>query len=45
MEWDIAAGHAILVAAGGSLTDLDGNSIQYGKTGFESPYFVATGAG
>ena len=44
MEWDIAAGHAILVAAGGKLTDLAGNSIQYGKTGFESPHFVATGA-
>ena len=44
MEWDIAAGHAILVAAGGKLTDLAGNSIQYGKTGFERPYFVATGA-
>ena len=26
-EWDIAAGHAILKHAGGSITDFDGNEI------------------
>ena len=30
-EWDIAAGHAILIHSGGSVTDFDGNEILYGK--------------
>jgi len=30
-EWDIAAGHAILEASGGTITDFDGNEIFYGK--------------
>jgi len=30
-EWDIAAGHAILKHAGGSITDFEGNEILYGK--------------
>ena len=30
-EWDIAAGHAILEHAGGTVTDFDGNEILYGK--------------
>lgn len=41
MEWDIAAGHAVLSAAGGKLTDLHGNLLRYGKPGFENPHFVA----
>jgi 3'(2'), 5'-bisphosphate nucleotidase len=44
MEWDIAAGHAVLAAAGGSLTDLAGAPLRYGKPGFENPAFVARGA-
>ena len=43
MEWDTAAGHAVLRAAGGSVTDLDGNPLTYGKPGFENPHFVAKG--
>jgi len=43
MEWDIAAGHAVLVAAGGSVTDLAGAPLRYGKPGFENPAFVARG--
>jgi 3'(2'), 5'-bisphosphate nucleotidase len=43
MEWDIAAGHAILAAAGGSLTTLDGRPLRYGKPGFTNPHFVACG--
>lgn len=43
MEWDIAAGHAILAAAGGSLTTLDGQPLRYGKPGFANPHFVACG--
>ena len=44
MEWDIAAGHAVLAAAGGSVTDLAGQPLRYGKPGLENPHFVASGA-
>lgn len=43
MEWDIAAGHAVLLAAGGSVNDLQGAPLRYGKPGFENPHFVAAG--
>ncbi len=43
MEWDIAAGHAVLAAAGGSVRALDGTPLRYGKPGFENPHFVAQG--
>jgi 3'(2'), 5'-bisphosphate nucleotidase len=43
MEWDTAAGHALLRAAGGEVLDLQGQPLRYGKTGFESPHFVARG--
>ncbi len=43
MEWDIAAGHAVLAAAGGGVRTLDGQPLAYGKPGFENPSFVATG--
>ncbi|MBI1398392.1 MAG: 3'(2'),5'-bisphosphate nucleotidase CysQ [Betaproteobacteria bacterium] len=45
MEWDIAAGHAVLRAAGGRVTRLDGGVFEYGKPDFENPHFVAWGAG
>ena len=41
MEWDIAAGHALIKAAGGNITDLNGNSLIYGKYNFENPHFLA----
>lgn len=41
MEWDIAAGHAILAAAGGCLSQPDGSPLAYGKPGFTNPPFVA----
>jgi 3'(2'), 5'-bisphosphate nucleotidase len=41
MEWDIAAGHAVLAAAGGAAIDLAGRRLAYGKPGFEQPHFVA----
>ena len=41
MEWDIAAGDAILRAAGGAVQTLDGAPLRYGKPGFENPDFVA----
>jgi 3'(2'), 5'-bisphosphate nucleotidase len=43
MEWDIAAGHAVLAAAGGQVEQLDGTDFRYGKPGFENPHFVASG--
>ena len=43
MEWDIAAGHAVLLAAGGGVADLSGAALTYGKPGFENPHFVASG--
>jgi 3'(2'), 5'-bisphosphate nucleotidase len=44
-EWDIAAGHAILVAAGGCMTRPDGKPLKYGEdaTGFRVPSFIAWG--
>ena len=43
MEWDIAAGHAVVAAAGGSVETLGGRRLVYGKPGFENPHFVARG--
>ncbi|HXV23048.1 MAG TPA: 3'(2'),5'-bisphosphate nucleotidase CysQ [Alphaproteobacteria bacterium] len=42
MEWDTAAGHAVLNAAGGRVRTLDGDELVYGKPGFENPYFIAS---
>ena len=39
-EWDIAAGHAILENAGGSITDFDGNEVLYGKENFKNTSLV-----
>lgn len=43
MEWDTAAGHAVLRAAGGRVSTLGGWELAYGKAGFENPDFVAEG--
>ena len=43
MEWDTAAGHAILNAAGGRLVQPDGSAFLYGKKGFKNGNFVALG--
>jgi 3'(2'), 5'-bisphosphate nucleotidase len=42
-EWDTAAGHAVLLAAGGSVRTLDGQELLYGKPGFLNPEFIARG--
>lgn len=46
MEWDIAAAHAVLDAAGGSLMTDSGEPFLYGKAdkGFKNGWFVARGA-
>jgi len=45
MEWDIAAGHAVLIAAGGRVTTPEGEPFVYGKAdeGFKNGWFVARG--
>ncbi len=45
-EWDIAAGHAIVNAAGGQLTELDGREMLYGKKdiNFLNPHFLVKAA-
>jgi 3'(2'), 5'-bisphosphate nucleotidase len=51
MEWDTAAGDAVLRAAGGETRTLDGAPLAYGKRGqaddadFANPNFIASGAG
>lgn len=44
-EWDVAAGHALIVAAGGCVTRVDGTPLLYGSgaEGFRIPGFVAWG--
>ena len=43
-EWDVAAGHAVLVAAGGSVTDPRGEPLAYGRSrDFRIPAFIARG--
>ena len=42
MEWDTAAGQAVLEAAGGRVSDwASGRDFSYGKLGYENPSFVA----
>jgi 3'(2'), 5'-bisphosphate nucleotidase len=43
MEWDTAAGHAVVEAAGGSVTNLDGSRFLYAKPGFLNPEFLCKG--
>jgi 3'-phosphoadenosine 5'-phosphosulfate (PAPS) 3'-phosphatase len=49
MEWDTAAGDAVVRAAGGKVTTIDGAPLTYGKTDvagmrdFENPFFYAVG--
>jgi 3'(2'), 5'-bisphosphate nucleotidase len=43
MEWDIAAGHAVVQAAGGTVRTVAGPPLQYGKPGLDNPPFVAYG--
>jgi len=44
MEWDTAAGHAVLIAAGGRVDCVTGGPLTYGKVdrGFDNPAFIAT---
>jgi 3'(2'), 5'-bisphosphate nucleotidase len=42
-DWDVAAGHAILAAAGGSVVAPEGTSLIYGTPALRIPAFVASG--
>jgi len=42
-EWDIAAGHAVLLAAGGGVLRPDGRPLLYGQADFRVPAFIAFG--
>ena len=46
MEWDTAAGHAVLLGAGGKVVRFDDHSeLTYGKPIFENPFFIAYAPG
>lgn len=46
MEWDTAAGHAVLTGAGGYVVRLDDHTpLTYGKKGYENPFFIAYAPG
>lgn len=44
MEWDVAAAHAVVNAAGGSISDLEGRPLTYNKPDLHNPHFVVCGA-
>jgi 3'(2'), 5'-bisphosphate nucleotidase len=46
MEWDTAAGHAVLTGAGGVVVRFDDlTPLTYGKPGYENPFFIACAPG
>ena len=46
MEWDTAAGHAVLAAAGGQVLRFDDQTpLTYGKNGWDNPFFLAMAPG
>nr|WP_284438331.1 3'(2'),5'-bisphosphate nucleotidase CysQ [Thalassococcus arenae] len=46
MEWDTAAGHAVLAGAGGHVIRFDDHTpLAYGKPGFGNPFFIAYAPG
>ena len=46
MEWDTAAGDAVLRGAGGEVVRFDDHTpLTYGKPGHENPFFIAYAPG
>ncbi|NSX53364.1 3'(2'),5'-bisphosphate nucleotidase CysQ [Parasulfitobacter algicola] len=46
MEWDTAAGHAVLMGAGGTIVRFDDlTPLVYGKEAFRNPHFIAYAPG
>jgi len=44
MEWDTAAGHAVVLAAGGTVETPEGQELLYNKENLLNPYFIVKGA-
>jgi 3'(2'), 5'-bisphosphate nucleotidase len=44
-DWDVGAGHAIVLAAGGSMLTPDGEPLRYGSAELIIPSFIAAGEG
>lgn len=44
-EWDTAAGHAVLMFAGGEVVTPEGTPFRYGKPNFKNGFFIARGPG
>ncbi len=42
MEWDTAAGHAVVIAAQGNVRTKEGNSLSYNKISLLNPYFIVS---
>ncbi|WP_460273005.1 3'(2'),5'-bisphosphate nucleotidase CysQ [Celeribacter sp. ULVN23_4] len=46
MEWDTAAGHAVLLGAGGDVVRFDNHApLTYGKADYANPFFIAYAPG
>jgi len=43
MEWDTAAAHAVVAAAGGQVLDLEGAPLRYNKSDLKNPHFIVLG--
>lgn len=43
MEWDTAAAHAVVLAAGGRVVDTSGEPLAYNKEDLHNPYFIVLG--
>lgn len=43
MEWDTAAGQAIVEEAGGRVVDMEGNRLSYNKESLKNPHFIVRG--
>jgi len=44
-EWDTAAAHCVVEAAGGRVTDLAGEPLRYNKPDILNPWFLVSGSG
>jgi len=43
MEWDTAAAHAVVTAAGGSVKQVNGDKLKYNKEDLLNPFFIVEG--
>jgi 3'(2'), 5'-bisphosphate nucleotidase len=45
MEWDTAAGQAVVECAGGTVETLEGKALRYNKESLLNPFFIVRGSG